>query len=38
VADAVMFFASDLSRWVTGQALAVDGGHVINDPSYAYLK
>lgn len=38
VADAVMFFASDLSRWVTGQALAVDGGHIINDPSYAYLK
>jgi NAD(P)-dependent dehydrogenase (short-subunit alcohol dehydrogenase family) len=27
VADAVLFFASDLSRAITGQALDVNGGH-----------
>ncbi len=27
IADAVVFFASDLSRVVTGQALDVNGGH-----------
>ena len=27
IADAVLFFASDLSRVVTGQALDVNGGH-----------
>lgn len=26
IADAVLFFASDLARWVTGQTLYVDGG------------
>jgi NAD(P)-dependent dehydrogenase (short-subunit alcohol dehydrogenase family) len=26
VADAVLFFASDMSRWVTGQVLSVNGG------------
>lgn len=29
VADAALFFASDLARCVTGQALAVNGGHVL---------
>lgn len=29
VANAVLFFASDVSRQVTGQDLAVDGGWVI---------
>ncbi|MFZ5815022.1 MAG: SDR family NAD(P)-dependent oxidoreductase [Bacillota bacterium] len=29
VANAVLFFASDLARWVTGQVLSVDGGRAI---------
>ena len=29
VADAIAFFASDLSRYVTGQIIGVDGGLVI---------
>lgn len=30
IADAVVFFASDLSRVVTGQSLDVNGGHVLH--------
>jgi NAD(P)-dependent dehydrogenase (short-subunit alcohol dehydrogenase family) len=30
IADAIVFFASDLSRVVTGQALDVNGGHVFH--------
>ena len=29
IADAVLFFASDLASWVTGQTLAVDGGQLL---------
>jgi NAD(P)-dependent dehydrogenase (short-subunit alcohol dehydrogenase family) len=29
IVDAVVFFASDLSRAVTGQALDVNGGHAM---------
>lgn len=29
IAHAVLFFASDLARWVTGQVLSVDGGKAI---------
>jgi NAD(P)-dependent dehydrogenase (short-subunit alcohol dehydrogenase family) len=29
IADAVCFFASDQARWITGQVLAVSGGHVL---------
>ena len=29
VADAVLFFASPLSRWITGAVLPVDGGYLI---------
>jgi NAD(P)-dependent dehydrogenase (short-subunit alcohol dehydrogenase family) len=29
VAEAVLFFASDLSRAITGQSLDVNGGHVL---------
>ena len=30
IANAVLFFASPASEWVTGQMLTVDGGYVIN--------
>lgn len=29
IANAVLFFASDMARWVTGQVLSVDGGKAI---------
>src|SRR5262249_40493633 len=28
IAHAVLFFVSDISRWITGQVLSVDGGRV----------
>jgi NAD(P)-dependent dehydrogenase (short-subunit alcohol dehydrogenase family) len=30
IADAVLFFASDLSRAITGQSLDVNGGHYLH--------
>jgi NAD(P)-dependent dehydrogenase (short-subunit alcohol dehydrogenase family) len=32
IASALLFFLSDLSAWVTGQTLAVDGGALVNGP------
>jgi dihydroanticapsin dehydrogenase len=32
VANAVLFLASDLSSWITGHALAVDGGFSAGRP------
>ena len=32
VANAVVFLASDLASWITGQALAVDGGFSAGRP------
>jgi len=29
VADAIVFFASEQARWITGQVLKVGGGHVM---------
>jgi 3-oxoacyl-[acyl-carrier protein] reductase len=29
IADAVVFFASDQARWITGQRLYVGGGHAM---------
>ncbi len=36
IADAVRFLLSDESRWITGQMIAVDGGHCLRaGPDYA---
>jgi NAD(P)-dependent dehydrogenase (short-subunit alcohol dehydrogenase family) len=32
IASALLFFLSDLSAWVSGQTLAVDGGALVNGP------
>lgn len=33
IANAILFFASDDARWITGQTLVVDGGMTIGRPS-----
>jgi len=33
IANAVLFFCSPTSQFVTGQALVVDGGHMLPDMS-----
>ena len=38
MAQAVLFFASDESSFITGQTVCVDGGQLTHLPHYAYLR
>ena len=38
VANAVLYFASDLSAFVTGEILSVSGGFGVPSPMYALYK
>ena len=35
IAHAMLYFASDAARWVTGQTLVVDGGATLPETGYA---
>jgi 3-oxoacyl-[acyl-carrier protein] reductase len=35
IAGAMLYFASDAARWVTGQTLVVDGGATLPETGYA---
>jgi NAD(P)-dependent dehydrogenase (short-subunit alcohol dehydrogenase family) len=34
VGDVVLFLASDLSRYVTGEIIAIDGGQILGSPAW----
>ena len=38
IANAVLYFASDLSAFVTGEILSVSGGFGVPSPMYALYK